>query len=265
VVLTRLAGANFPHQNGTPALKVHENIVSVPLGQALSVGAMGPVSVVANHFASLGIVRQKSGLAIGTVQIMNLGLPIELVGELLTYQAIREGDLGKSDHATGAAASTTDVTVTSGSRAAKATGRFLPDGSILFTNNHCLLDLLETAGNRFITSIAILTLDDLGFHNNQCMANLLRGFVFAQAYLFALSNRVTDNRFEEPLLNAIYSAVSLGIANITSHNEATHCLLIAGLPSLLVKDGNTVLVDALKPGTCRHPSSFLANFAARRV
>jgi hypothetical protein len=259
--LVTFANSRFAHPDGSPALKVHENIVSAPLGRALTVAAMGPVSVIANHLTSLGIAPERAGIAVSTVLILNLGLPIELVGQLLTFQAISEGDLGKSSFGPAPSA---DVTVVASGAAKPATGRFLPDGCVLFTNNHCLLDLIEAAGNRFIVSIAIFTLDDLEFQNNQCMANLLQGFLLAQAFLFGLSNRSTDNRFEEPLRSAIYSAISLGLANITSQNEATHCLLIAGAPALLVKDPNTILIDALLPGFCKSPGRFFQNFASKR-
>ena len=38
----------YPGQNGFPAAKIHDNIISVPLGRALSVTALGPVSVIGN-------------------------------------------------------------------------------------------------------------------------------------------------------------------------------------------------------------------------
>ena len=37
-------------------LKIHDNIVSQPLGQALSLQALGPVSVVANHLTNADTV-----------------------------------------------------------------------------------------------------------------------------------------------------------------------------------------------------------------
>ncbi len=256
--------ALFPHQNGMPALKVHENVVSAPLGRALTVTATGPVSAVANHFASLGIEPQAAGFAVGAVLIGNLGVPIELIGELVTFTAIKEGEIGQTD--LNAPDNTGQViNVVTGGRAANVSSNFMPDGSVLFANNHCLLDLLDNAGDTFITSISILTLDDLGFHNNQCMANLLEGWIFMQAYLFGLSCRVEGNRFEEPIFNTVFSAITLGIMNNTSGNQSTHCLMVYGWPNGVVKAPNTVFVNVLSKGTCRSESDFVANYGARSV
>ena len=52
----RLGVLRLSVQNGMPAAKVHDNIVSVPLGQALAMIALGPVSVLGNQFTSRGMV-----------------------------------------------------------------------------------------------------------------------------------------------------------------------------------------------------------------
>ena len=47
-IATDVGRFSIPAQNGVPALKVHDNIVSQPLGQALAAAALGPVSVQGN-------------------------------------------------------------------------------------------------------------------------------------------------------------------------------------------------------------------------
>jgi hypothetical protein len=68
-------------QNGTPALRVRDNVVSAPLGQALVAAANGPVLVHGNSFTSLGIVPRPAPLQHGlfgaTVNIVNLGRSAE--------------------------------------------------------------------------------------------------------------------------------------------------------------------------------------------
>jgi hypothetical protein len=76
-------------QNGTPALRVRDNIVSAPLGQALVATANGPVSVHGNAFASLGIVPRpeplRHGLFGAAVTIVNLGRSAEERSTQKTY------------------------------------------------------------------------------------------------------------------------------------------------------------------------------------
>lgn len=47
-------------------------------------------------------------------------------------------------------------------------------------------------------------------------------------FLFGISVRASNNRLKEGLLNAFYSAITLGIINTTTDNQATHCLFVRG-------------------------------------
>ncbi len=151
--------------NGVPALKVHENVVSAPLGRALTVLALGPVSVVGNQFTSREI--EESQVIIATVLILNLGIPIDHPSALKNFVALSRGQQDTSANAVG----TTEA-------AAVAPSRLL-NGNVLFTNNQCMLQSVQERRNRlavttniggfvFGASIAIVTLDDIGFHDNQC-------------------------------------------------------------------------------------------------
>jgi len=68
-------------QDGTAALRVRDNIVSAPLGQALTATANGPVFVHGNTFTSLGIAPRpeplRRGLFGACVTIFNLGRSAE--------------------------------------------------------------------------------------------------------------------------------------------------------------------------------------------
>jgi hypothetical protein len=105
--------------------------------------------------------------------------------------------------------------------------RFLPYGKILFTNNICNLELLESGWGHLISSVAMVTQDDIAFHNNQCDTNTIDDFLLSQAYLLGTTLRETDNRFEEGLFNSLYSAISTGlILNRTDDNISTHCIKV---------------------------------------
>ncbi len=123
-----------------------------------------------------------------------------------------------------------------------------------------MLDLIETGLSLAITSIAIFTLDDVAFSDNQCDCNLLDDFVLAHAFLFGFSVRMNDNRMKEGILNALYSAITIGYMNATTMNQSTHCLLVAAIiASLKTEAGNKVLLDAFFAGFCdRLGKSFVA-------
>jgi hypothetical protein len=103
--------------------------------------------------------------------------------------------------------------------------------------------------------VHIATLDDLGFHNNQCNADLLHDVVLTPVILFGISLRVCGNRFDEGIGNAIFSVMTLGFSNMTTDNQATHCLLILPSPPTdkVVADPNTVLFSG--------PCQFLSDSA----
>ena len=71
----RIPNFNGLWSNGVPALKVQENIVSAPLGRALTASAIGPVSVVGNQFTSQE--WEPAVFPITTVWIINLGMAID--------------------------------------------------------------------------------------------------------------------------------------------------------------------------------------------
>lgn len=233
------ASMSAPFSNGIPAIKIHENIVSVPLGQALSLVALGPVTVVGNQFTSLGMVmRQDSPTFIAaTVMIFNLGLSNELWLQLLGFLVVHKGQINNPKQP----GSFGDADEQAGLDDERL-GQYLANGNVLFTNNQCQLNLMEKGWSIPLSSITILTLDDIAFHNNQCDCDLMDDFVFWQAMLIGMSVRVSDNRFKESLINALLSAVTYGWINITTDNQATHCLLILG--QLYLNKQNIILIDS---------------------
>ena len=128
----------------------------------------------------------------------------------------------------------------------------LVNGNVLFADNQCSLDLLESGQSGAYTSITILSLDDVAFEDNQCDCNLMKGqdFILIHALLAAFSLRATGNRFKEGLLNTPLSAMTIGLLNATAHNQATHCLVVVGPPLGLINGPNTVLVNLLVPHFC---------------
>ena len=239
--------------NGVPTLKVHENVVSAPLGRALTVlSALGPVSVVGNQFTSREI--DLSGIKIATVLILNLGHAIDESSNLRSFQTLNSGQATTTN-----AATTGRVNALAPPppppAAVAAVPRQLINGSVLFTNNQCMLQSIEPQGNLigavgqtggfiFGASIAIVTFDDIGFHDNQCECLLAQARLLTDVGLLALmSVRASDNRFKEVVGSVAFSAITFGRLNMTTDNQATHCLLIAGPAATKVNTPNTILVQ----------------------
>jgi hypothetical protein len=272
----------------TPAVSIHDNIVVQPLGQAIILMALGPVSVQANSLTTQGMLfrRGVQSLQGATVTILNLGTTEEDLGKA-SFTGIAGSMLGGLAGSF-AGSSPTGMTI---SPSLAAYARALPSGAVLFSDNQVLLDLslkreetigrlrglgearsisgvsmvatpstpfAEAAGVGLpwqlelrLTSILILSLDDLGFHDNQCFTRLASATLLTQALLFAASIRVSDNRFKEGVTDAILSAVSVGLINVTSQNEATHCLLILPVdPVRAVRDPNIIVAQIASRNTC---------------
>jgi len=261
-------------QNGVPALKVHDNIVSAPLGQALRVTAIGPVSVQGNQFTTQDTMRGREGVSptfiAATVLIVNLGVSNELWLQLFLFNAIREGQGGATP---GEMGDDEVVLLPREGLDDLRIGQYLGNGNVLFNDNQVSLDLLETGGTFSISSILILSLDDISFVSNQCDSNLRDDFLISQAILGGISLRVTDNRFKEGLINAIFSAITFGIMNTTADNQSTHCLLVRGwkqLPSPPgwsgeVNHSNTILLEAFVRNVCGRFDRVLDDFGRMAV
>jgi len=171
-----------------------------------------------------------------TVMIMNLGQSRDLLLELATFKGVHTGP------------STLTANALPDARAVETQFGFLRSGNVLFSNNQCSLDLIEAGVSFALSSILIVSLDDVAFTNNQCDCNLLDDFVFSHAFLFGITIRANDNRFREGIMNAGFSAMTVGILNITTDNESTHCLVVQGVRKL--RRHNLVLMSAFRENPC---------------
>jgi hypothetical protein len=239
-----IKGRDFPRQNGVPAIKVHDNIVSHPLGRALSLIALGPISVQGNQFTSRGVVMKlrpvSPSFIASTVLIGNLGMSMELYGQLLFFSGINKGQFYAE---AGHSMTNSALVIPKPSLDDKTRGQYMANGNVQFSDNQCVLDLVETGLSLSVSSIFIYSLDDIGFHDNQCDCSLLDDFVLTQSIVLGFSMRASGNRFKEGIANAIYSAVTIGVMNMTTHNQATHCLRILGVAGLVEDSPNTVLLE----------------------
>lgn len=212
-----------------PALRMQENVVRVAVGLALSVRGTGSFSIVNNHFSTgtpgQGLAMrafQKVGFESGanasttgtfagalTVAILNLGTPLEFAGLFSSFtQAFSSRSaafLGDSS--------------TSG-EAAK--------GTVLFTNNICQLEA-RTNPLHGLSSVAIITLDQLLFANNELWVDAQPYTAIFDALLAAVTLQVMSNRLQESRFRSVlFSARTAGFYNVTTQNIATYCIEATG-------------------------------------
>ena len=217
------------YEHGAPALCIQENVVDIPLGLALVVAGLGAFSIRGNHF-STGGARAKLTLA-RTVLIFNFGTPVEFPAPVTTTAEL----LALLEAINGGATSTAAIQTVLGS-AETIVGAIAP-GPVVFSQNRCSLHQTFEAPEAS-SSIWISTFDDLGFHDNQCwMATGIRT-VDIDAALTGVTVRVTGCRFQEIPGTVSLSALTFGLMNITSLNEATHPLGALGPAAQSVTTGN---------------------------
>lgn len=255
----------YPRPYGVPAVRVHENIVGWPLGQALSVTALGPVSVLGNQFTSRGVVLsgESSSFLAATVCIFNLGFSNELYLQNMLFSGPTSTGLslvspGRKDEADAVVFEPTSGLDDLG------IGKYLANGNVLFCNNQCVLDLQAAGSSLAITSVLVASLDDVGFANNQCDCALLDDFLFVNAMLFGMSVRAVGNRWKEGVINAIFSAVTIGLFhNTTNNNQATHCILADSILGNAIDQPNQILWDLW--GACGDTTDLFSGIGKRQA
>ena len=173
---------------GGSACRVHDNIIRQPVGQALRIVALGPLSITDNNFTvditnnpykHASLSRQViEGLA-GTVCLLNLGKP--------AYR--RKVETSSSEHSAGDEVSNNISEET-------ISNPLYPSGSTIFSNNQTRLGVAKNVSiSQFIASW-----DDVSFSNNQsdvleAISHVLR----ANSIVIAPTVRAIGNRLKEPI------------------------------------------------------------------
>jgi hypothetical protein len=128
---------------------------------------------------------------------------------------------------------------------------YWPSGKSLFTENQVTTDVVGQGDGLHLSSILIVSFDDLGFVDNECEIESVRRLFFSDAFLLAGSVRLADNRLSETWLRAFLSALTLGLMNTTTDNQATHCLWAQSLlPNMRVFRDNLMFITASCPSAC---------------
>ena len=242
--------ARAVYQPGMPALRIEENVVRIALGQALVAIGFGPFAISNNHFSCGGMIRGNTDAPLAqTVLIANFGSSIEAVTDtqfsgyygIAKNQAINPQPYSFS---TGGATARALATATT--------------GTVTFSNNICQLEA-RVDRQPSVTSLTIMSLDHVTFTGNHCWVDAfateagvanLNFEVFVDAMIAAGTVNVTANRFQESVFAVALSGWTVGVANITSQNISTYCLLVNGLAGLTVDTPNVNLIHAIAPNYC---------------
>ena len=245
-IRNRLFDKEYLFPDGIPAAKIHANVVTQPLGQALFILAFGPVSVVGNHLTSQGADYRVNPFSLlgGSVLILNLGVSKDLIRFLLLsgFRNLAAADSAYLRKAKGTTAATDDLL------GLIQRIVYLPSGTVLFANNVTTLDLRSKEIQFAFSSQMIASLDDIAYTSNQSECTSLIDFVYTDVALMGVSVRSNDNRFQEGLTVALNSLFSFGFMNMATTNQATNCIQTFGTPAFTINTGNTILYSEHCPG-----------------
>lgn len=215
----------FPRQDGRPAARIHDNVVSQPLGQALFLQALGPVTVQGNALTTRGLILQALDPSFwaSAVWILNLGWSNEFYLQFLLFSGVTGDPLepgqlpqGGEEFVPRPRAGLDDF----------GFGRYLASGNVLFNDNQVVTDLTETDVSFAISSVLIVSMDDVTVQDNQLDCDFFLDLLFTNLLAVGMTLRINNNRMKEGLFLTLYSSVGLGwIFNNTSDNQATHCIL----------------------------------------
>jgi len=241
-IVEALKSKQFIHEDGIPAAKIHDNIVTQPLGQALIIFAMGNVSVVNNQLTSQGIdAGALLSLLGGTVLIFNLGVAMDLVG-LRSLHSQKNYPNNNPQTAEGVQSRKGKINL---ARQSLLTALVLPGGKVMFQDNQTSFDLRQPELRFGLSSQMIISLDDISCSGNQSSCSFFIDILLANTVLFAPTVRTNDNRFQEGLIFAFFSLFSVGMMNTCTNNQATHCIVARAPLNYRISTGNLVLAKTI--------------------
>ena len=253
-----------------PALSVQNNIIHAPYARALKALVMGPAHITDNRLSGANpslffsnplfaliilIFGARDVIELLTDPTAELDLDnlilLNLIFEILGGDAVNIVNLGIAEESLLAyrigeyfKQGAVGGSPTSGSHGASdawgAAGRapqMLRGGEILFNDNQVSLHRAEKTDAGTLSSVLILTRDDLGFSDNQLEIEADMMIALSNATLMGTTMRALGNRLQESAL-CIYSMMSWGMMlNNTSDNQSTFTISpICATPKLVNRD-----------------------------
>jgi hypothetical protein len=223
--------------DGWPSISVCRNVVASTRGPALVVTGLGRMLFAENQLTARGYTAGK--LRGATVDIRNYGM-----------DESRQKFSGWSSY--------TPVSQQVSTLPPVFLALASAGGDVLFSDNQCLFEAVDTdppAEN----SILIETQDSLGFAGNQARftSESRKVPLPIHANLYAIWNRVENNRFTEPLEAPVdLSCHAAGVMTTGIGNQGTHCMVFAGT------DDRAVALNLVSPAfkdKCKRVGDTLAS------
>jgi len=215
--LDNLARSTSELARTTFAARIHDNVVEQPAGHALSVTAVGPVSVLSNYFRSDLSEREGPNLWAGAVLIQDIWGIGSMQSRVSRAAAFVRGPVVRPPTF---------------------------NGNILFNDNQTFVG--PNSGS--YTSQLLLSRGDIGFDGNQSDnlkgASLLSNTLLLGATLRASDNRLTEVEGGDQLQVLTTSLLTIsGSLNNTTNNQGNHCIVALNEDSQrpAVAVGNQVL------------------------
>ncbi len=228
---------------GEPALLMSDNVVVSPRGPAVAGALLGTASICGNQFISQSQDLYAGGFsAIGrTVVLTNLGMHPILRQLLLTFL-----DVFKNPDSTSALARFELA------EEVRMDELLAFRGSMLFDQNQCDFHGGHERESIMMSSVTLLSLDDLSFSGNQSVVQVdqqARGFTNFLG--FGITQRCIGNLFSEPHARFLLSGVSFGLINNCALNISTHCLIALDGGSVVSEPSNKSEVERMTRGSCQ--------------
>lgn len=261
VVTPPATSADGAFDTGVPAMHVHGNEVCVRAGLALYAAGFGAFSICDNQFSTAGIlsVGNDKVHAAATVYIVNTGTPLDLRSLLLAVFEELDAVLASTisnpllediviiliiiivlwlailELAVVAAVLDINIAALQSLHKQIASAIGIGPGPVVFSQNRVAL---TSARARASTSVYIATFDELGFHDNQCFLQGVKGAVDCDAFLQGITTRVTSSRFQEQFGSVKLGCFAVGLlANISSLNIVPNWMVSSlGLQSYKIGD-----------------------------
>lgn len=274
-------------QDGAPAVIVTGNVVSAREGRALTVFGVGPMVIHGNQLTAHGsnflgrflVTGAKAGgvnvgasaeirasaraevanplmafldvLGGAAVAVLNLGVSNEIYLQLLGFSGL---GLVEAQQPPDSAGFDDDI-------------KLLANGNVQFNDNQVVLDGTSLAVTLTLSSVLLISLDDVSIEDNQSDCDMLLDFVAVNTLALGWSVRMQGNRCKESFATTFLSGLTLGLMNDTSHNQGTHCFTHWGLFEPRIGLTNAPAGFEAELDTNRHlvPARFCGPFNDKRT
>jgi hypothetical protein len=248
--------ARTPVRIGSSSVMIRDNVIVAPMGRALTFFALGAATVARNRLVTQGTTGRGLDLLAATVLIADLGISNEwTLGLLLMFILVLIGKGNVDDNNVYCLYARLLGLIDWISQPPgfwPPLARNWATGKLLVSENQVTLDLVDEPFGVLLSSVTALSIDDVGFVDNQLEVSSTNVFVVAANFIAGGSVRIADNRLAETWMRALFSALTVGLMNTTTDNQATHCIrAIAPMPALRVFRDNIFFIEAFCPGVCR--------------